>query len=356
MICTSLEEEEMKKVNLYLIFVLLLGCLCILNTPAMAEDPNMTGDNGGNQSSYNQLTNWSDGLAPSAGKTYFTNGYLMRSPVAAPGGAYLTGNQTFLGDSLTIGRGNNPVGTPGYSSYAFNTNGAVNNNSLLAKASGLNMIVNNLILDAGNVRDGLGDADNCHLSGNIYVTANGGGFLSQCSNYIDSVISGPGPIYIGDNGSGGAARVVYLTSSASTYAGNIIMAPGTSGNQNRSRLNFPDNSLMNFVIGASGVNNSISGNGIATFAGDFNFDLTGASTNLNDSWTIVSTTTKTFNDATFTVKDFINLGGGRWRKFIDETNCYTFGEISGTLVVVPEPATMVLLGLGSLALLRRRKA
>jgi len=79
-----------------------LAILTLLAAPAaFAGTVTQTANNGGNQSSYNQLTSWDSGVAPTAGNDYFT-AFQMRSPVVSPGGAYLTGTQVFAGDSLTI--------------------------------------------------------------------------------------------------------------------------------------------------------------------------------------------------------------------------------------------------------------
>jgi hypothetical protein len=323
-------------------FMLLMGCLCILGAPVLAVDVDQTANNAGNYSSFNMDVNWSPTGVPSAGNDYHTGGWLMRSPASGTG--YLGGPFTFGGDSLTIGYNSTggPLGNP------FNTTGAVNNNGLLFKLSNQTLTVNNLILDAGNVRDGLGDNDNWHLAGNIYVTTNGGGFLCQCAGYVDSAISGPGPIYIGDNGNGNAARTIHFTSSVSTYAGNIIMAPGTSGSANRSRMALDDNAILNFDIGASGVNNSISGLGTLTLNGDFSFDLSGASANVGDSWTIVSVAARTFG-ATFTAVGFTDMGTDMWNISANST-VYQFDEATGVLSVVPEPATWIMLVLGAMGI------
>jgi hypothetical protein len=195
----------------------------------------------------------------------------------------------------------------------------------------------------------MGSGDTWTLAGNIFVTSNGGGLICQSHFNVDSKISGSGNLYIGANGSGEAARTVYIDSGLNTYNGSIKLLGADAAH---SRLTFAANSLMNFTIGASGVNNSISGTGTAEFDGIFNFDLTGASTNFGDSWTIANATVDTFVDATFSVNGFTSMGGGVWTKAIDDAKWYQFSEsaTSATLTVVPEPATCILLILGAMGI------
>jgi hypothetical protein len=328
--------------------VVALMLVSLLSISVQAADVVMTGNNAGNNSSFNMDVNWSPTGLPSAGNNYSTHGYLMRSP--ANGTGYLAGDFTFAGDSLTVGRGAVAAGTTGYGD-SFLTTGAANNNGLLFKLSGQNLTVNNLILDAGTIRDGLGDNNTYSLNGNIFVTANGGGFVCQALQTINSAISGSGPIYIGDQGNTGTARGVFFTSGLSTYNGNISLVSTVA---NRSRLTLSSTSLMNFTIGAVGVKNSISGaNGYAEFAGAFNIDLAGASSTLGDSWALVSTGTKVF-DSTFTVVGFTNTAASDWRTTAHGAN-YLFSTTTGILKVVPEPASMLILGLGSLFLARRKR-
>jgi hypothetical protein len=322
--------------------MLLLSFVAVLlmSANALAVSVTLTANDGMGTTSFNAAGKWSDGLAPSAGNGYSTLGYLLRTPS-------VTGNYTFAGNSLTVGGGNGGGANP------FLTTGGVNNNSLINKTptgTGVIITVNNLILDAGYIRDGMGSADVWTVAGNISVTANGGGFGNQCRLNVDSAISGSGTLYCADNGSGEVARTTYINSGLNTYNGNIQLLGTTA---ERSRIFFSDNSLMNFIIGASGVNNSISGTGTATFEGDFNFNLTGASTNFGDNWKIVSAT-GIFNDATFTVNGFTSIGGGLWTRSANGAT-YRFNESVGTLTVIPEPATIALLALGGLCL-RRRKA
>ncbi len=304
-------------------FLLLMA---VLGGPVLAV--NMTANDGLGTSSFNSAGTWADALAPAAGKTYSTVGYLLRTPSTA-------GNYTFAGDSLTVGGGNGGGANP------FLTNGSVNNNSLICKTPGTTTIitVNNLILDAGYIRDGQGSGDVWTLVGNINVTANGGGLANQCRLNLDSVISGSGTLYMADNGSAEVNRQTYIRSALNTYNGSIILLGSA---ENRARMTFVDNSRMNFVIGASGVNNTItvaSGKfGTVTFEGDFYFDLTGAGTTVGDSWKIASATTQTFGE-TFTVAGFTaEADGVTWTKAIgDGSTRYEFSESTGILAVKVQP-------------------
>ncbi len=296
----------------------------------------MTGDDANNatSTSFNTdvQTKWSPAGAPTAGNTYSTGGWLMRTPQN-------TGNYTFAGDQLTVG-GPSPH-------YPFLTNGGVNNDSLIYKTNGpaANTIsVNDLILDAGYIRDGMGSGDTWHLTGKITVTNNGGGFAAQCAFYVDSQIVGSGNLYVADNGSGEAVRTVNITSGSNTYNGTIkLLSTHTTNPNNYSRITFASGSLMNFVIGPSpGVDNSIYGIGTATLNGNFDFgDLSGASQNVGDTWKLVTSTAMAFG-GTFNVNAFdyhVNF----WTKPIDADKMWQFDTNTGWLVVVPEPATIVMI-------------
>ena len=311
----------------------------------------MTASDSIGNSSFNAAGTWNSGLAPAAGSTYSTLGYLLRGP-ASGAGPYV-----FAGDSLTVGGGSGAA-AGGSAWLASSGTTTANNNALIFKVSGQTLTVNNLILDGAQIRDGLGDNQTWTLNGNITVTANGGGFVAQSLGTINSAISGSGPLYIGDQGNvGDTGRGIFLTSGSSTFNGNIYMNESVA---NRSRLTFTGGSIMNFAIGANGVNNGIFVNSqYAEFAGIFNFDLTGADTTLGDSWALVSTIAggTSIYDSTFSIAGFTQ-NGTLWDDPIGNTgNQYEFNPATGILSVnpVPEPSAVSLIGgLGLLGLVLRR--
>ena len=266
----------------------LASIFAILMVPAIVNAQNyyyMTGNDAANTSSFNNAGSWNingapSGAAPAAGNTYATQGWLMRSP--ASGGSYLTGTNIFAGGTLIVG-GTNTASQPFSGS-------AANNNCLIFKVNGLMLVVTNLIMDGGAVRDGNGNGNVTYLDGNITVTTNGGAFLAQDTNFVDSAISGPGPIYIGDNGNGSTQRVIVITSGKSIYTGNIILDPAAGAGPTRSQLIFAAGSIMNFTIVANGVNNNISGTGTVQFNGNWNINLSSADNTVGDVWTLVTTT------------------------------------------------------------------
>jgi hypothetical protein len=301
----------------------------------------MTANDASGTSSFNAAGSWSPAGAPAAGSTYSTGGFLLRGP--ASGTSY-----TFAGDALTVGGGG---GNP------YNLNGTPNNNALLFKVNGQTLTINNLILDAGCVRDGNGSGNFATLAGNITITANGGQFLCQETNFITSKIMGSGLMIIGDNGNTDVRRVSIFTSGASTFNGSIWFT-NTAADPNRSRAIWDTTSILNFVIGANGVNNNIAGVGTAIFNGAFNFDLTGADTTLGDSWNIVNVSSSTYG-STFSVTGFTQ-NGTLWDNPIGNTgNEFEYNPATGILSVnpVPEPSTLSLMGgLGLLGFVLRRRS
>lgn len=311
-----------------------LALTAALAIPAVSEaQVLMTANDGLGTSSFNAAGTWNSLAAPAAGNAYSTAGYLLRSP--ASGSAY-----TFAGDSLTVGGGS------GGGTFSTVT---ANNNALIFKVAGQTLTVNNLILDGSQIRDGLSDNQTAALDGNLLVAANGGAFMAQCLLSINSVLSGSGTIYIGDNGNGSAGRTVLFTSGASTFNGNVVL--NNTGGASHSRLTYSDGSLMNFAIGANGVNNNISGSGMLTLDGSFKFDLSGADNTAGDSWNIVDSGVTVTYGSNFTVDGF-SQNGALWDTSANGVS-YQFDPASGLLSVVPvpEPSTLAMCGLGAFGLL-----
>jgi fibronectin-binding autotransporter adhesin len=146
---------------------------------------------------------------------------------------------------------------------------------------------------------------------------------------------------------------------ANTYTGNTTVEGG--------QLNLADNAQLRFTIGGNGINNQlINSGGTVSLDGDFVFDLTGASTTLDDSWTLaIGAISYAGSLGTFSVLSTAgaftetSLGSGLWTR---EQNgaTYQFSEVNSVLSVVPEPSTYALLslaaaGVGAHIIRRRRR-
>jgi len=282
-------------------------------------------------SSFNAAGQWDSVAAPTAGNDYFNATFLLRTP---PDG----GDYTFAGDSLTITGAGLAAGA--------------NNEALMWKGSGTTSIITvaNLTIDGGQLRHGQGSGDTFTLAGDLTVGANGANIATQGGMIINANLIGSDTIRILDAGNTEAARLITIGSGLNTFTGDIELFGSAA---DRSRILLADNANLNFVIGASGVNNSVFGTGTATFDGDFAFDLSGAGMTIGDSWSIASADSQSFG-ATFSVAGFTDLGNDTW-SFDNGGPSYLFDESSATLSVIPEPGTLALVMLGFAGLVARAR-
>ncbi len=274
----------------YLCFILIMTA-----APAMAALVTLTTPDTIGQSSFNSGLHWSDGLAPSMENDYQVSIAQLHTP--ADGDSYVFG-----GGSLII----NPGGV------------------LMYKGTGTfgGIGVSNLIANGGSVIDHRSNADDvCTLYGNIHIAADSVMYAKQGPINVYSAISGNGTIT--NPGSDGPGCILTFYSTTNTFTGSII---------NNGRFVLADDAVLNFVIGASGVNNSVSGTGPqTTFDGDFKFDLSNAGMTYGDSWQIAGAAGQTFGN-TFSVVGFVDVGGGFWVTYTNGI-FYQFNESSGILSV-----------------------
>ena len=154
------------------------------------------------------------------------------------------------------------------------------------------------------------------------------------------------------SGTGGINKTgtgILQLNGTNTYAGNTTVSVG--------ELFLSDNAGLTFVIGASNVNNKVTGNGKGTFNGDFYFNLTSAGTTVGDSWTVEDLAGTVAYGTSFSVNGFTDAGSDLWTKNIAGSKYYEFSETTGILTVIPEPATIGMLGLGAIItmLIRRMR-
>ena len=157
-------------------------------------------------------------------------------------------------------------------------------------------------------------------AGGAIIDSNGFDITVSQALLADTVSTGGG---LTKNGAG-----TLTLSGANTYVGNTTVDAGT--------LALADNASLKFVIGATGVNNQVTGSGGFTVDGDFAFDLAAAGTTLGDSWQIVdvSTLAETFG-GTFTVTGF-TANAGKWTRPANGA-FYQFDPATGVLQVVNDP-------------------
>jgi autotransporter-associated beta strand protein len=162
------------------------------NVTLTANDPSGT-------SSFNTAGKWSDGLAPSPGKTYATSAFGLRTP----------GGGTFAGDSLSVDAG----GGLGYSGSNSGT-----------------ITVNNLILNGGRIITGT-NGHTFGLAGSI--TANTGTtntfdtFYTSRTIYVTAPIRGDGNLIKAGSGTLILDGTHHYTGTTSIQAGAVLAGDST---------------------------------------------------------------------------------------------------------------------------------
>jgi autotransporter-associated beta strand protein len=109
-----------------------------------------------------------------------------------------------------------------------------------------------------------------------------------------------------------------------TYTGNTVVSGGS--------LQLASTGVLRFLIGGNGVNNALSGPGTSVLAGQFVFDLSGAATATNATWTIVANTLTNSYGTNFSVSGFNGVSGGNWTNTTNGVS-YVFSQPTGILSV-----------------------
>ena len=190
---------------------------------------------------------------------------------------------------------------------------------------GVLTLTNGILVDGHNDGAGAVYADTVDLNGSTQTfTINNN--RTNTTLTVTSVIQSGGLTITG----GGSNSVIKFygsniyTGDTTVTAGKLLL--GTDGTLGTGHLLF--------LIGAAGSNNRITGAGAVDLAGVFDFDLSGASKALDDSWTIVDTSgglAATY-ESTFAVTGFTDAGGNKWTLDTGAAT-YEFDEATGILKV-----------------------
>ena len=154
------------------------------------------------QASFIDSARWSNLAAPSAGNSYFTNGWVFRTP------AVNTGTVTFAGDSLSVDTRSTASGTPGA--------------TVITKGTASQTIsFPNLIMNGGIFSQGENGYTHT-LAGVVTANATSGFSITDSSTrnlFVSAPISGAGRLHVGSFGQYNAGDPNYVpTAFTSTFA------------------------------------------------------------------------------------------------------------------------------------------
>jgi autotransporter-associated beta strand protein len=276
--------------------------------PSTATTVTLTASDALGTSGFNYSNGWSDAHFAHSGANYYTGNYAIRTPASS-------NSFNFVGDSLTL------------------NNTGDSSKGLFFKGSGTTGVqtFKNLILDGGSIHHYSSASDLFQLAGKITVASASTINSEQGSTNILAKVTGSGPLTIGTT----SGNYVRLLSSSNTFTGNINVV---------GRFELANGANQKFVIGASGVNNAITGASAnqVLLNGIFDLNLTDAGANPGDSWTLATAANRTYG-TTFGVNGFIENPAGLWNNYAG----YAFSESTSMLTVVPLPATAAWSGASS---------
>jgi autotransporter-associated beta strand protein len=177
------------------------------------------------------------------------------------------------------------------------------------------MFANDMILSSATLTNGNGFSTD--LSGAISLAG---------TTILDSGANGNNHISGPMSGSGGLTKIgtspaPWRLSGINTYSGNTTVNAGS--------LTLDDNGGLRFVL-TNGTSNKVTGAGTATLNGDFTIDTSAVAVSTG-TWTLVDTTTKSFDATTFTVVGFTADPDGVTWTMTDSGKTWTFVETTGVL-------------------------
>ncbi|WP_193213779.1 LamG domain-containing protein [Luteolibacter marinus] len=261
----------------------------------VAETVNLSTADGFGATSFNAAGGWSNAAAPVAGNDYVVAIERLRTPTDVA-------DYTFAGDSLAVST------ATGKLSYKVNGSSTIT--------------VPDLILDGGII-DHINAFDQIFtLAGAVTVNGTGSRIsATQGPIIVTATVGGSSDLTVlGNLGVTFAAE--------NTFTGDLIV--------NGAFVLSETGSLL-FEIGASGVNNSVTGTAGATFNGMFDIDLSGAGTTVGDTWTLVAADTLADSYGT----GFMVVSGSdpwtrvevtpAWSVWVSPTGDYQFDQTTGIL-------------------------
>ena len=257
----------------------------------------------------------------------------------------IAGNLNIAGTATTVGMtsltvANDTANTGGTATGMVGISGGtvtVTNGITLAARTSAGIVTGTLNLTGGSLTVG-GDIVQTGTGGTVTGTLTlNGGLLDLASHNLGAsgntitfnaqsgTLKNVGQI---NNGAGLAKTTTGTLTLAgtNTYTGNTVVSAGT--------LELAANAQLKFVLGAaSGVNNSLTGEGTVILNGAFVIDTSAADALSSGTWTLENVTSLTgAYGSTFSIVGFTDAGGDKWTK-VNGTKLYTFDETTGILTL-----------------------